>query len=295
MRAAKRAYGRELSDAFGLAAARSFQSRSLPHSAAAVTEILCDTENNGLTRPLAREDACLVTMQLRDCPEHELWLDGKPMRTGHLRAGTLCLYDLRTNPQVNSISAFHNMHFYFPRAVLEAAAEGSDVADLDFSPHNPGEGVHDATVHALARSLLPAFESPAQAAQVFLDHVTIAVAAYVVRRFGRVRAGYVSSRLASWQQRHVREMLCAHLAGDVSIEALARECRLPVTVFLAAFRGTTGMSPHRWLSLERAEHARRLLKAGLQIAHVAHRCGFASVDRLLQALRKPIEVVPPLQ
>lgn len=159
-------------------------SRSLPYSSRAVTEIRCDARHNGLTRPLARDDAYLLTLQLRDCPQHELWIDGKSMRTAFLRAGTDCLYDLRADPRVNSISPFHSLHFYLTRAALRAAAYGDDISGIDGAGHKPGVGVYDATLYALGRSLLPVFERPQEAAAPFIDHVTSAVAAYVVHNFG---------------------------------------------------------------------------------------------------------------
>jgi AraC family transcriptional regulator len=95
-----------------------FVTRTLNQSEVAVTQIVCNIENNGLTAPIPRQDAFLVTLQLRECPSHDLCIDGKPMKTGHLAPSTTCIYDLRQNPVVNSISPFRNLHFFFSRAAL---------------------------------------------------------------------------------------------------------------------------------------------------------------------------------
>ena len=183
----RRAYGKGLSDIFRLAPATSLTSRTLAHSTAAVTQIRCDSPDNGFTRPLAREDAFLLTLQLRDCPAHELWIDDKPVKTRFLSAGTVSLYDLRHDPRVNSISPFHNLHFYFKRTALVATVGGSDIR-IDAASHNPGCGTPAPTLHALGQSLLPAFERPAEASKPFVQHVTAAVIAYVAHNFcSRIR------------------------------------------------------------------------------------------------------------
>jgi hypothetical protein len=252
LRTAKRAYDKDLADIFGLSAADSFASCSLPHSMSAVTQIVCNTDHNGLTKPLRRDDAFLVTVQLRDCPEHDLWMDGQPMPTGPLQAGRVSVYDLRADPRVNSISPFRNIHFYFPRTVLVAAAEGDEIAALDLGSHNPGLGVHDPALHGLARSLLPAFEQPGAVTPLFVSHVTTAAAAYLVGRFGRAATLPGTGLLAAWQMRRLKALLHDHSGGDLSIEALARECGLPPAVFLRAFRKTTGSTPNNWLRQIRA-------------------------------------------
>ena len=88
-------YGQRLGDIFSLKTAPAFATRTLRKTEIAVTDIRCDGENNGLTKPIPREDALLVTLQLRDCPRYDLWLDDKPVTTGPLEAGVTCFYDLR--------------------------------------------------------------------------------------------------------------------------------------------------------------------------------------------------------
>jgi hypothetical protein len=102
-----------------------------------VTEIRCDVENNGLSAPVPREDALLVTLQLKCCPAHDLWIDGKPAKTGPLSAGAVSINDLRASPIVNSISTFHNSHFYFPRAALNAINEAEGSSRCGEFAHNP--------------------------------------------------------------------------------------------------------------------------------------------------------------
>lgn len=260
----------------------------------AVTEIECDVENNGLTAPIPREDALLVTLQLRDCASHELWLDGKARRTPALSAGTTSIYDLRQCPIVNSISAFHNLHFYLPRAALDAiaAAEGTGYA-RDFG-HNPGEGVDDPVIRGLGRSLVPALRRPAEACELFVDYVMTGVAAHVVRLLGDGRPLASEPRgLGPWQERRAQELLSAHLDGHISVQRLAEECRLPTTAFCRGFRASTGVLPHRWLLERRIDRAITLLRRPkLPLRQVARRSGFASESHLVLVFRHVMGMHP---
>ena len=53
----------------GQSARRHFVTRSLQTSKITVTEIKCDIVNNGLTAPIPREDAFLITVQTMGLPK----------------------------------------------------------------------------------------------------------------------------------------------------------------------------------------------------------------------------------
>lgn len=278
------AYGRNLADCFRLAPAPAFVSRTLEHSHVAVTQIVCDIENNGFSAPIPREDALLVTLQLRDCPAHDLWVDGKAVMTAPLAAGTTCVYDLRQSPMVNSISPFWNLHFYFPRSALEQVADLEGSALLDALPHNPGVGMDDSVIRGLGMSLLPAFERPDEVTKIFVDHITTAAAAHIAQLFSAAAPAAGPGVLAQWQERRAKEILRSRLDGVVSIVQLASECGLSSSGFSRAFQLTTGKLPYEWLLEERLAQAKGLLRAQLPLGEVAARCGFGSVEHLTQVL-----------
>ena len=98
---AQGAYGERLRETFKVRAAPVFVTRTLKKAKIAVTEIRCDIENNGLSEKIPSEDAMLMMIQVRDVPAHDLFLDGRQLRTDHLPVGTANIYDLRTVPVAN--------------------------------------------------------------------------------------------------------------------------------------------------------------------------------------------------
>ena len=72
----------------------------------------------------------LVTLPLRECPRHDLWLDGKAMRTGHLKPGMINVYDLRSNPIVNSVSTFEPARRLVTEMIDEKLSGSMNIGDL---------------------------------------------------------------------------------------------------------------------------------------------------------------------
>jgi AraC family transcriptional regulator len=74
---------------------------------------------------------------------------------------------------------------------------------------------------------------------------------------------------------------------------IARECELSVAQFARAFKRSTGLPPHRYLTERRIERARLLLMhSDLPLADVAVRCGFADQSHFTKIFRRSMAVSP---
>jgi transcriptional regulator GlxA family with amidase domain len=83
------------------------------------------------------------------------------------------------------------------------------------------------------------------------------------------------------------------LDQPLTLEQLARNARMSVRTFTRRFRDETGLSPGRWLVVQRVEHARRLLETtDLPIDRVAAQAGLGSAASLRQHLRATVGVAP---
>jgi AraC family transcriptional regulator len=289
------AYGKKLAEAFHIEAAPAFVTRSLRKVEIAVTQIICGAGNNELTAPVKPEEGFLATVQVRDWIRRVLWQDDRPVRADPLKAGTLSIFDLRSTWVGQRLAPFHAVSFYLPRRSLDTIADLEDVPRVGDFAHNPGVGVADPTVLALASSLLPAFERPQEANALFVDHVTTAVAIYILRTYaaGGAAPAPIDRPLARWQEDRAKELLNTGLDGGVSISELARECGLPPAAFAQAFKRSVGMTPHRWLLEQRVSKAMTLLGRGdLSLADVAIACGFVDERHLTRVFTRRVGVAP---
>jgi transcriptional regulator GlxA family with amidase domain len=99
--------------------------------------------------------------------------------------------------------------------------------------------------------------------------------------------------LAPWQVRRAKTMLTASIPGHVGLNELADACRLSRSHFARAFKATTGMAPHQWLTAERIRLARRLLaSSGPSVEQVAAACGFADQSHLTRTFARAVGVTP---
>ncbi|MGO8163314.1 AraC family transcriptional regulator [Rhizobium ruizarguesonis] len=243
----------------------------MKNATVAVTEIRCDKEHTGLTEPIPVEDAFLVTVQLRDVRAHRLFIDGRQVRTEFLPAGTANIYDLRSSPVADSISTFHHLSFYLPRAALLEVAEREGLPDVDGFDQHPGMGVKDEILHNLARAILPCFRSPLVSNRLLVDHVSIAAAAHAIKTYagcGKPTARKVH-RLSQDEDARAKESMAEHLDGDVSLGDLSSEVGMSPLDFAASFELSAGTSIHQWRANLRAERIQRLIERGYDLHAIA--------------------------
>ena len=288
------AFGDKFGDKFGLETAPVLVTRTLRNAEIAATEIRSDNPRVGLTDSIAREDAYLVGLQIRDYPDHDYWEDGRYAPRTSLHAGETVLYDLKRDPVVLIDKPFHSVHFYLSRTALDAIADDAEAQPVAELAYQPGAGIADQVIADLGMSLLFAFARPEQASCVFVDHVTLAVGVHVAHSYGGMRVRRrVPGQLAMWQEKRAKERLEASLDGDVSLRTLAAECGLSRSHFSRAFRVTTGMAPYQWLLHRRIERAQNLLRNTRQtIAEVALSCGFADQSHFTRIFTRIVGASP---
>ena len=272
------AYGQRLGSRFNQEATRAIVTHVPRKSEIAVTELRGDNPETFMSGSLPREDAFLVAVMIRDYPHHVYWEEGRQAELTDLKAGDTVLYDLKRDPIALIDKPFHSVHFYLPRAAVNAIADDANATRIGELAYTPGAGVRDETMSNLAHTMLDALERPDHASRIFVDHVTLAVATHVAHAYGGMSTVVrpIRGGLAPWQERRAKEILNANLDGEASLKDIARECGLSISHFSRAFRQSTGMAPHRWLVQRRVEAAQALLAdSRMSLSDIALRCGFA--------------------
>ncbi|MFC5835620.1 GlxA family transcriptional regulator [Nonomuraea insulae] len=90
-----------------------------------------------------------------------------------------------------------------------------------------------------------------------------------------------------------RDWMLARLEAPLDLNTLAGHARMSVRTFTRRFREETGMSPSRWLTGQRVQHARQLLETTeLGVEEVARRAGFGTTVSLRQHLHAAVGVSP---
>ena len=136
-----------------------------PHEyALAVTDSKC-RQNFGRTAPIPREDAYLISLQLRASPDQDPPLDGRHVESNFL-AGFTTIHELRRDPLAEHSDPLPLVTFYLPRRALDAVARRTGISHRDLSPS--ARRWHRRSCRAAsASSLRPATAKPEEAASLF--------------------------------------------------------------------------------------------------------------------------------
>jgi AraC family transcriptional regulator len=287
------AFGQRMAAYLGRGDAQAVHAQTLLNSKLVVTGLRCDGGLSEMSEPIPAEKAFIVSVHLRDIAFHELRLRGAVVHTGYHPRGGVNVFDLEEDPRFFFPCPFHCLHFYVRRATLEALADEHGARRIDTLswPH----GAIDETVSHLGSALLPALDDPESAGKLFLDHVVLALNLHFAYAYGGMRSVARAARgtLAPWQERRCKELMNSRLAEQISLADLAKECRLSISHFAAAFRQSTGESPHRWLLRRRVETAKEMLcSSELAISEIALDCGFSDQSHLTRVFTVMVGAPP---
>lgn len=289
------AYGERLGEFLRLEEAPpTLVTRSLRSTELAVTETRNNNPVPGLSGSFAAEDAYLVSLKLRDYPECEIWGEGRHIKKADVYAGTTYLYDLKTDPRYVIDKPFHSIHFYVPHSALDGLADQSGTRRIDVLDCSP-VGHDDAIVRHIGATLREGLRRPAEANQLFIDHMMLALTAHVARAYGgfRHKAETSPGALPPWQLARACDKLEADIGGKLPLQAIAAELGLSVSHFSRAFRASTGLPPYRWLLHHRVRTAKRLMSVrGLSLSEVAISAGFANQSHFTRVFSEIAGISP---
>lgn len=288
-------YGQRFRDSFRIEQPRTLSTRTLSMAEISVSECQSDDPEFGLSDKFPEDDAFIVGLQLRDYPDCENWEGDRFISKTDVYAGETHLYDVRNNPQFVIDKPIHGMFFYIPRAAFDSIADQSGVPRIESLSYRPGIGHADEVVKNLGASIFPALAEPEQANRLFVDHVTLAVAAHVAQTYGGLLrvAPPTGGGLADWQRKRALEMLDASLGGETPLKDIAAECGLSVSHFSRAFRRSMGIPPHKWLLLRRVDVAKTMMMdRRLSLSQIALSAGFANQSHFTRVFSRMVGISP---
>jgi AraC family transcriptional regulator len=85
----------------------------------------------------------------------------------------------------------------------------------------------------------------------------------------------------------IAELVDAELGGTLTLGRLAAEAALSPYHFARAFKATTGLAPHQYVTMRRLERARNLITGTrVSVAEVAHAVGFSNLSHFRRMFRR---------
>jgi AraC family transcriptional regulator len=288
-------YRAALHDYFHLKPPAPAVTRTLRKSKFGVAQVRSDEPYRGRATSMPSEAAFVLSLRRDDCTAHELWLGGRFVPVVPFPKGMMSLVNLALDPMPYSGSTYDCASVYLGRATFDRLANdlgGNRIEDLAIMP---GVAINDPVIANLSSCLLPAIERPEQLSTLFVDHVVMALHTHLAQRYGGMRLPRASGsgRLTPWQLRFARDTIDAHLDEGISLAQIASGCGLSVSHFARAFRSSTGVPPHRWLTQRRVDRAKELMRVTSNpLAEIALACGFSDQSHFTRMFSQATGMTP---
>lgn len=234
-------------------------------------------------------------------PRHVLYLHlSEPVRTERYVCGE--------GWRAETLRAGHI--YFFPAAVPLAARWPSPVTCLelfiepDFVSRTferdrlqptPAGAENDPLILQLMYALRRDLREGSPRGRLYGECLGTALVAHLVRYYSPFEEGtrILRGTLPRNRLKRVLELINDRLEEDLSLSDLAKVVGLNPDYFSRAFKQTTGLSPYRYVLLERIERACSLLRdPRTSISEITARCGFASQSSFTTAFRRIKGITP---
>ncbi|WP_230492513.1 AraC family transcriptional regulator [Martelella alba] len=237
--------------------------------------------------PIPCADAFAVIVQLADFRRHKLWRGNRLVYAGgHARQG-VAITDLTEDWRCQHLSPFDNVRLLIPRPALDEFTFNSGGTPI--KRFECPRDTRDPVIYHLAQALVPLMTTGNDPDPFVLDHISLALLSHITGTYGADRREWRGDkgRLAPWQEQRAKDFMLEHLAGSVSLEQIARECRLSRAHFARYFKNATGMPAYTWLQKMRVRKALELLRhADYSLTQIALECGFTDQSHFSRVFKQ---------
>lgn len=155
--------------------------------------------------------------------------------------------------------------------------------------------LRDPLIQQIGLTLKSELEVDGLSDRLYAESMANALVVHLLRRYPtrKQRIRDYAGGLPKYKLQQAIDYIQAHLAEDVSLEAIAKELGISQYYFARLFKQSTGYSPYQYLIKCRIERAKQLLLQDQQsIAFVALQVGFASQSQFGKHFKRLTGVTP---
>jgi AraC family transcriptional regulator len=208
---------------------------------------------------------------------------------GSMNKGDFYLYPAGMAGHTRWRSADKTLHIVIEPDFLSKAAfeaECASPSSIELLPILKGR---DRTLNNLAQLFLTTLNTSLVGEKLYLESLSSLLGVHLLRQYVNFipKISASSTGLAPYKLKEILDYIQVHLSENLSLDTLAAQINLSRCHFAFGFKQSTGTSPHRYVSQQRVEKAKQLLKLNrLPITEVALACGFANQSHLTTVFKK---------
>lgn len=159
----------------------------------------------------------------------------------------------------------------------------------------PVTAARDATVLGVAAVLKRAHVHAIELDAVQASTLAHRLAAHLADHYchPRLRRAHRTGRLDRTVVDQIAEFVEARIGEQLTLDDLAAQARLSPFHFARAFKHTTGLAPHQFVTMRRMERAKTLLLSTRRsVPEIAHRLGYSNVSHFRRLFRRSTGFLP---
>ncbi|HET8845815.1 MAG TPA: helix-turn-helix domain-containing protein, partial [Ktedonobacteraceae bacterium] len=187
------------------------------------------------------------------------------------------------------------LHLHLSKELLVRTAEEIAGLDPDRLTLAGRTGFQDPLLTQISLTLWRELEMQEATGRLYAQTAAQLLAVHLLRHYtsSPLTIPELSQRLTHQQVKRVTDFILAHLAQDLSLDALARQTGFSSYHFARLFRHTLGESPHQFVLRQRIEKAQRLLQQTEEpLVQVALESGFANQSHLTRIFKRQLGLTP---
>lgn len=220
--------------------------------------------------------------------------DGKTY-TGLYQRGEILITPANTPLFVRWLGNENCLQIQLTTDFLQSIAQETLDRDSDRLELLPAFQVRNAQVEAIAMMLFTEHQQERFDNGLYLDSLTNVLAVNLLRNHtaSKLKLPIYSGGLPPRQLSQVLDYIDAYLDRNIKLADLAQLLDMSPFHFSRLFKQSIGMTPHQYLSQQRVERAKQLLKkTDRLIIDIALECGFSSHSHLSKQFRQITGMTP---
>ena len=177
------------------------------------------------------------------------------------------------------------------RSLLESTADAIGIRPVPALA--PRIQISDSKLEHMCWGLKAELEHGDREGRLFAESIGVAMAAHLLRPNVAVEIAVAKRGLTRRQLNATMDFIDAHLAGDISLSAIARAAGLSPSHFNTLFKRSVGQPVHRYVVQRRVERAVDLIcRRGMRLSSAALEAGFADQSHMARCMRRVLGVTP---
>ncbi len=185
------------------------------------------------------------------------------------------------------------IHIYLePEFLTQTACELFDNDRIEITPQFK---IKDLLIQGIGLALKAELELGCSSNRLYTESMATTLAVHLLRHYSlrQPPIQQFAGGLPKYKLQQILDYIDEHLAEDLSLEVMAALVDMSLHYFCRLFKQSTGMSPHKYLTQQRIERAKQLLKLqNAAIADIAIQCGFANQGHFTKSFRQLTGMTP---